>query len=121
MLMVVSYDFFVCFNKVISAVQMVVEEKIISGHDIPPLQAVGWEGIFGFVGMCIIIIPLNFIPGSPPFADNPRGTLEDSLDAFAQIANSGRLLMAIVGESLTISSVLGVFKIYQPHICFQQS
>ncbi|XP_043281277.1 solute carrier family 35 member F6 [Venturia canescens] len=100
---ILTGDLLIICAQVISAVQMVVEEKFISGHDIPPLQAVGWEGIFGFIGMCILIIPLNFIPGSPPFADNPRGTLEDSLDAFAQIGNSGRLLMAIVGITVSIA------------------
>lgn len=33
--------------KVITAVQMVVEEKFVSGLDIPALQAVGWEGRVG--------------------------------------------------------------------------
>lgn len=31
--------------QIIQAVQMVVEEKFVSGLNIPPLQAVGWEGI----------------------------------------------------------------------------
>lgn len=43
------------------------------------------------------MIPLNFIYAPPPFADNSRGTLEATADAFVQIGNSGRLLMAIVG------------------------
>lgn len=77
---------------------MVVEERFVSGLEIPPLQAVGWEGIFGFIGICLVMIPLNFIGVSPPFGDNPRGTIEASIDALVQIGNSGRLLMAIVGE-----------------------
>ena len=75
-----------------------LEEKFINGQDIPPLQAVGWEGIFGFIGIGLAMIPLNYIPGDPPFADNSRGTLEATLDAFVQIGNSGRLLMAIIGK-----------------------
>lgn len=44
------------------------------------------------------MIPLNFIHAPPPFADNSRGTLEATKDAFIQIGNSGHLLMAIVGQ-----------------------
>lgn len=44
------------------------------------------------------MIPLNFIHAVPPFANNSRGTLEASIDAFVQIGNSGRLLMAIIGQ-----------------------
>lgn len=77
---------------------MVVEEKYVAGQDIAPLQAVGWEGVFGFIGIGLLMIPFNYISAPPPFADNPRGTLEDTVDAFVQIGNSGRLLMAIIGE-----------------------
>lgn len=77
---------------------MVVEEKFVAGQDIPALQAIGWEGIFGFLGMLFIMIPLNFIYAPPPFADNSRGTLEATVDALTQISNDGHLLMAIVGK-----------------------
>lgn len=106
---------------------MVIEEKFVTGQNIPALQAVGWEGIlllfmkyknltinmihkntyynknisclgiFGFITICIIMIPLNFIHVPPPFADNSQGTLEATQDAFIQIKNSGHLLMAICG------------------------
>lgn len=49
------------------------------------------------MSICILMIPLNFIHAPPPFADNSRGTLEATKDAFIQIGNSGHLLMAIVG------------------------
>lgn len=81
---------------------MVVEEKYVAGQDIPALQAVGWEGIFGFIGMFLVIIPFNFIYVPPPFADNSRGTLEATVDALTQIGNNGHLLMAIVGMRIKI-------------------
>jgi len=34
--------------QIITAAQMVYEEKYVVTNDIPPLQAVGWEGIFYF-------------------------------------------------------------------------
>lgn len=89
--------------QVIISVQMVVEEKYVIGQNIPPLQAVGWEGIFGFIGICLAMIPLNYIPAPPPFTNNARGTLEATMDAFIQIGNSGHLLMAIVGITISIA------------------
>lgn len=32
--------------QVITAVQMVVEEKYVGEQDIPALQAIGWEGLY---------------------------------------------------------------------------
>ncbi|XP_043599136.1 solute carrier family 35 member F6 [Bombus pyrosoma] len=100
---ILTGDLLIICAQVIIAVQMVIEEKFIAGQNIPALQAVGWEGIFGFITICIIMIPLNFIHVPPPFADNSQGTLEATKDAFIQIGNSGYLLMAIVGISFSIA------------------
>ncbi|CAL7950951.1 unnamed protein product [Xylocopa violacea] len=100
---ILTGDLLILCAQVITAVQMVVEEKFVAGQNIPALQAVGWEGLFGFITICIIMIPLNFIHASPPFADNSRGTLEATKDAFIQIENSGHLLMAIIGISFSIA------------------
>ena len=32
------------YFQVMTAIQVVLEEKYVSGNDIPALQAVGWEG-----------------------------------------------------------------------------
>ncbi|XP_014472589.1 PREDICTED: solute carrier family 35 member F6 [Dinoponera quadriceps] len=100
---VLTGDLLIIFAQVITAVQMVVEEKYVGEQDIPALQAIGWEGIFGFIGMSLAMIPLNYIKVLPPFADNSRGTLEASVDAFIQIGNSGKLLAAIIGIIFSIA------------------
>ncbi|XP_076240867.1 transport and golgi organization 9 isoform X2 [Calliopsis andreniformis] len=100
---ILTGDLLIICAQVITAVQMVVEEKFVAGQNIPALQAVGWEGIFGFISICILMIPLNFIHAPPPFVDNSRGTLEATKDALIQIGNSGHLLMAIVGISFSIA------------------
>ncbi|KAH0546823.1 solute carrier family 35 member F6 [Cotesia glomerata] len=100
---IITGDLLIISAQVITAVQMVVEEKFLSGLDIPPLQAVGWEGIFGFLGIVLAIIPFNYIKADPPFADNSQGTLEAPIDAFIQIGNSGRLFMSIIGIMLSIA------------------
>ncbi len=38
---------------------MVYEERFIGKYNIPPLQAVGWEGIFGFVTLSLLLIIVN--------------------------------------------------------------
>ncbi|KAG7210786.1 hypothetical protein KM043_012279 [Ampulex compressa] len=100
---VITGDLLIICAQVITAIQMVVEEKFVISNDIPALQAVGWEGIFGFIIICIVMVPLNFIYASPPFADNSYGTLEATKDAFIQIGNSGHLLTAIIGISFSIA------------------
>lgn len=54
-------------------------------------------GIFGFIGISLAMIPLNYITAPPPFADNSRGTLEATVEAFIQIGTSSKLLVAIIG------------------------
>ncbi|XP_043484492.1 solute carrier family 35 member F6-like [Leptopilina heterotoma] len=100
---VVTGDLLIICAQVITATQMVIEEKYVAGKDIPALQAVGWEGIFGFIGICLALIPLNYIHAPPPFTDNSQGTLEDSIDALIQISNNGRLFMAIIGIMFSIA------------------
>lgn len=41
---IITGDLLILTAQIITAVQMVVEEKFVAGLDIPPLQAVGWEG-----------------------------------------------------------------------------
>jgi hypothetical protein len=40
---------------------MVYEERFISKYNVPPLQVVGWEGIFGFLTLGLLIIPVSKI------------------------------------------------------------
>lgn len=42
----ISGDLIILIAQVVQAVQVVIEEKFVSGKDIHPLQAVGWEGEF---------------------------------------------------------------------------
>jgi len=59
-----------------------------------------FTGIFGFIGISIAIIPLNYITAPPPFADNSRGTLEATVEALIQIGSNNKLLIAVIGQSI---------------------
>jgi len=68
-------------------------------HRIPvhPLQAVGWEGVFGFSVLGFLLIPMYFTPLPRPFGVGPRGVMEDALDAFVQLSNNPWLICAFTG------------------------
>ena len=38
---------------------MVYQERFISRYNIPPLQVAGWEGIFGFISLSLLFIPVS--------------------------------------------------------------
>ena len=37
-------DLLIVIAQIVTATQMVVEEKFVTGHNVPALLAVGWEG-----------------------------------------------------------------------------
>ena len=39
----------------IVALQMVYEEKYVTRYDVPPLLAVGWEGILGLITLSLLL------------------------------------------------------------------
>ncbi|KAK9506045.1 hypothetical protein O3M35_008053 [Rhynocoris fuscipes] len=96
-------DVIIVGAQIITAAQMVYEEKYVAGKDIPALQAVGWEGAFGFIILAILHIPFYFIIVPAPFADNPRMALEDFPDAMIQCWANKLILVALVGTIVSIA------------------
>ncbi|EEB19441.1 conserved hypothetical protein [Pediculus humanus corporis] len=87
----------------VTSVQIVLEEHFVSGKDIPPLQAVGWEGCFGFTILGFLLIPLYYIHIGKPISNGPEGRLEDLNDTFVQIKNNLMLLFPILGNAVSIA------------------
>eukprot|EP00051_Salpingoeca_urceolata_P010666 m.130848 g.130848 ORF g.130848 m.130848 type:complete len:377 (+) comp16802_c0_seq8:1028-2158(+) len=83
--------------QVIVALQMVVEEKFVGKYDVPALQAVGWEGVFGMGIMSTLCLIFYEVPG-------PRagGKFENFNDAVEQFVNTPAITVAICG---TIASI----------------
>ncbi len=90
-------DILIVCAQVIVASQMVYEEKFISKYDVPALQAVGWEGTFGFLTLSTLLIPMYFIPVGDKFGKNPRHVLEDAYDGLYQLAHNPLLATAFCG------------------------
>lgn len=91
-------DVIIICAQVVVAIQMVIEEKFISKYNIPPLQVVGWEGLFGFSILSCILVVMYYIPG------NSAGNhFENTPDAFVQLGNSTIVLVAIIGNIFSIA------------------
>ncbi|CAL8143585.1 unnamed protein product [Orchesella dallaii] len=99
----ITGDLLIVMAQIISATQMVYEEKFVSKYNVPPLQAVGWEGVFGFLVLGFLLIPMYYIPVPEPFGDNPRHVLEDAIDGFVQLYHNPLLICAFSGTIISIA------------------
>ncbi|XP_036437920.1 solute carrier family 35 member F6 [Colossoma macropomum] len=99
---VITGDLLIIMAQIIVSVQMVLEEKFVYKHNVHPLKAVGTEGFFGFVILSFLLIPMYFIPVGN-FGSNPRQVLEDALDAFCQIGHKPLILLALLGNTVSIA------------------
>ncbi|CAH1114988.1 unnamed protein product [Psylliodes chrysocephalus] len=100
---IITGDMLIVIAQIIQSIQMVVEEKFVAGQDIPPLQAVGWEGLFGFCVLVFLQIPFYFIRAGPPVTTNIGDRLEDPIDALVQIGHSWKLTLAVLGTIFSIA------------------
>ena len=82
---------------------MVYEEKFIAKYDVPALQAVGWEGTFGFLTLATLLIPFYFIPVGDKFGNNPRHVLEDAYDGLYQLGHNPQLALAFSSTVVSIA------------------
>jgi len=96
-------DLLIFCSQVIVASQMVYEEKFITKYNVPALQAVGWEGTFGFTTLALLLIPFSFIYVGPEFGNNPRHVLEDAYDGVFQLAHNPLLALAFTGTVISIA------------------
>jgi len=91
-------DIIIICAQVVVAIQMVIEEKFISKYNVPPLQVVGWEGFWGFTILSCILVVMYYIPGS-----SAGNHFENTPDAIYQLGSSPIVLVAIVGNIVSIA------------------
>lgn len=99
---VIAGDLLIIMAQIIVSVQMVYEEKFISRYNVPPLQAVGWEGLFGALILGLLLIPFYYI-NAGAFSKLPDHRLENALDAFQQMANNWKIALATLGNIVSIA------------------
>lgn len=100
---IITGDLLIVLAQVISASQMVIEEKFVTKYKVAPLQAVGWEGFFGFLVLGVLLVPMYFIPTGNAIFQNPGGQMEDAIDGFIQIGNSWQVCTGVIGTVLSIA------------------
>ncbi len=97
---VILGDVLVVLSQLMSAVQMVVEEKFLKGRNLPPEFVVGCEGLFGFLMMVCIVLPtVSNIGGgeadpAPPLLDG-NGIHESAADAWHLLTHSYKLFTLV--------------------------
>jgi len=99
----ITGDLLIIAAQIITATQMVVEEKFVSSRNVSPLEAVGWEGFFGFTTLLILLVPMYFIKVGHTIFTNPGDRLEDAIDGLYQIYNSWEVLTGFIGTILSIA------------------
>jgi len=86
----------IIFAQVIVAVQMVVEEKIMSVYKTPALKAVGLEGVFGALILGTLLVPMYFVHiGGYP--------IENAPDAMAQLTENWVIAVSMLGNIFSIA------------------
>ncbi|XP_045102551.1 solute carrier family 35 member F6-like isoform X2 [Portunus trituberculatus] len=99
---IITGDLLIIMAQIVTATQMVIEERFVIKHNVPPLLAVGWEGTFGFLTLSVLLVPMYYIPAGK-LSGNENGTLEDAIDAFVQIGNSALLALSLLMNIVSIA------------------
>jgi len=77
-------------GQVFASSQIITEEKMLKSMKIPPMQVVGYEGVWGTLIMISVVFPLLYVlPGS----DN--GSIENVYDTYLMLSNNHTLLALI--------------------------
>jgi len=100
---IISGDLLIIIASVIVSIQMVYEQKFVTKYNVPPLLAVGLEGMFGTILLSLLLIPMYFITVPKPFSQDPEHRLENVLDAFKQIDANPLILVALGGTIVSIA------------------
>jgi len=73
-------------GQVVQAAQLIAEEWLMKDVDLPGMQIIGWEGIWGTAMMLFVVYPLLFVcPGKD------HGHAEDVVDTFTMVKNNSHL------------------------------
>jgi drug/metabolite transporter (DMT)-like permease len=90
----------VILSQLMSATQMVVEEKFLKGRKLPPEFVVGCEGMFGILVMLCVVLPTvgNLTPGL-----DGGGSHENPIDAVHMLGSNVKLLTFVLMYWISIA------------------
>ena len=98
--MVFLGNIMVILSQLMSATQMVVEEKFLKGRKLPPEFVVGCEGMFGIIVMLTVVLPV--VGFATPGLDG-GGSHEDPIDAAEMISSNFRLASLVGAYWISIA------------------
>ncbi|EFX65280.1 hypothetical protein DAPPUDRAFT_117419 [Daphnia pulex] len=87
-------------NSIITGDLLIVMAQIVTASQ---MRCRPSAGIFGFVTLSLLLIPMYFLRVGPPFISNPRMVLEDALDGFIQMRNNPMIILAMSGTVISIA------------------
>ena len=87
----------VVVSQMFTAVQMCLEERFVTGYNLPALLAVGWEGVWGLAGV------LSLLVGMQLAVANGSAPIEDSLFALRQLASNPSIVGLMMANALSIA------------------
>lgn len=78
-------------GQVVQAAQVIAEEWLMKDLNLPALQVIGWEGIWGVLMMVVAVYPLLYVlPG------DDDGHIEDVFDTVSMLMNSAPLQVVVI-------------------------
>ncbi|MFH4975527.1 hypothetical protein AB6A40_002236 [Gnathostoma spinigerum] len=99
---IVTGDLLIVMAQIVVAIQMVVEQKLLTNYDVPALLAVGLEGLFGMIILTVLLFPMYFIHVPSAFSTNPQHRLEDVINAVQEVIANPLIGVAL---ALTVISI----------------
>ncbi|XP_017041160.1 solute carrier family 35 member F6 [Drosophila ficusphila] len=98
---ILTGDLLIIIAEILHGLQYVYEEKQLKTSNVAPLQAAGWQGIFGLIITSLLAVCLHFLPSVSPFNGSSRAVFDDWSDLFAGLQGNPSLIMALI--SFTVS------------------
>jgi len=96
-------DIIIVVGEVFHALQFIYEEYYLSRYDLPPLKVVGYEGIFGFCTISVLLWPMFFIKVGETFGLGPEFRFEDAIDGLTQVGTGAGVLGWTIGNMFSIA------------------
>jgi drug/metabolite transporter (DMT)-like permease len=99
--------FFILFAQIFTASQFVIEERILGQYSVPPLLAVGYEGLFGTISILILMPLLPLIRLSP---SSPAAQWFDLVRGWHQLIDTPSVLYSgiVIACSIALFNAFGL-------------
>ncbi|XP_017129976.1 solute carrier family 35 member F6-like [Drosophila elegans] len=108
---ILTCDLLIIIAEILHGLQYVCEEKQLKTSNVTPLQAAGWQGIFGLVITSLLAIGMHFLPSIRPFNDSSRGVFDDWSDLYSALKGNPYLILALIGFTISCApyNSIGLF------------